>query len=91
MYAVNMIPFIEDGCGSNLCVKNLPDDQSVWYLGKAEDPRLEYISINHFLLTSIACYERGAYFFDEEEGFWAYDPDYEKEIAKEIRQELESQ
>jgi hypothetical protein len=89
-YSEDMIPFLEDGGGNIVCVKNLPHDQSVWYLDKVLDPYLYYISIDHYLLTSIACYEREAYFFDEEEKFWTCDPYFEQEISDEIRLSLES-
>jgi hypothetical protein len=90
MYSNNMIPFLDDGSGNCVCVKNLPDDQSVWYIPKSDEPSPYYISIDHFLLTSIACYEREAYFLDEEEGFWSCDPEFEQEIADEIRLSLEA-
>jgi hypothetical protein len=84
----HMIPFLYDGGGNTMWVSNLPDEDSVWYFPKDDEPSLCYISINHFLLTVIACYERGAYFWNEEEGFWDNDYFFEIEIGDEIRDNL---
>ena len=91
MYSKTMIPFLYDGYGNYICVKNLPNDESLWLIRKSEDPCIYFNNINHFILTGIICYERGAYYWDEEEGYWDNDPDLEEEIMEEIRQDLERQ
>lgn len=90
MYSNHMIPFAYDGSGNFMCVKNLPNDQSVWDIPKSDEPHMVYLSIDHFLLTTIACYEREAYFWDEEEEYWDNDVGFELQIEEEIRQSLEN-
>ena len=90
MYSKTMIPFLYDGHGNFICVKNLPNDDSLWFIPKAGDHCVAFNNINHFLLTGILCYEREAYYWDEEEGYWDNDPDFEEEIMEEIRLSLEA-
>jgi hypothetical protein len=88
MYSKHMIPFLYDGSGNYMCVKNLPDDESVWDIPKSAEPYQVFLNIDHFLLTTIACYERGVYFWNEEEGFWDSDYFLEIEIGDEIRDNI---
>jgi hypothetical protein len=90
MYSNDMIPFLYDGFGNYVCVKNLPDDESLWTILKTGGIGQCFININHFLLTSIECYEREAYFWDEEDNSWDCDSDFEDEILEEVKQRLEA-
>jgi hypothetical protein len=90
MYSKHMIPFLDDDGGNIMCVKNLPDDQSVWQIPKDDEPYKDYISIDHFLLTSLQSYERGVYYLDSEEGFWEFNSMMLLEIKEEIKQRIEN-
>jgi hypothetical protein len=84
-FFTNAIPFLENGAGDSVWVKNQVNDNSVWLKMKESDPEKIYESIDHFLLTAITCYEREAYYYDEEEDFWDMDFDMESRIAEELR------
>jgi hypothetical protein len=88
MYSKDMIPFLYDGSGNFMGVKNLPDDESVWDIPKSDEPHQVFLDIDHFLLTTITCYERGVYFWDEEEEFWDNDYFHEIKIGDEIRDNI---
>jgi hypothetical protein len=76
-----MIPFLSNGGGSSLCIQSLSNDQSIYDLPKAGDCVLIYWNMDSFVDTLIACYQEGAYYFDEEEGIWEIDSEQEVEIA----------
>jgi cell wall assembly regulator SMI1 len=87
----DMIPFLHDGSGDNICVRTLPDDESVWIIPKVTGCRKLNSSLNRFILTAIECYRQGAYFIDpdDEDEIWDTDWDLAKEIVKNIDPEIE--
>jgi hypothetical protein len=88
-YQLDMIPFLINGCGDNLSVRTLKDDQSVWHLMHDGDGCMVHRSIDDFLLTAIECYKQGVYYFDEEEGIWSADYDLFIEIGEKLNPEVD--
>jgi hypothetical protein len=88
-YQLDMIPFLINGCGDNLSVRTLKDDQSVWHLMHDADGCMVHRSIDDFLLTAIECYKQGVYYFDEEEGMWTIDYALFIEIGEKLNPEVD--
>ena len=88
----DMIPFLYDGSGSNICVRSLPNDESVWVIPKVTSCYRLNTNLNRFILTAIECYRQEAYYVDpdDEDEIWDTDWDLAREIVKQIDPEIEN-
>jgi hypothetical protein len=87
-WRTDMIPFLEDGGGSLICVRTLPNDKSVWAFPKACEPRKLNTNLDCFILTAIECYRQGAFYKDVL--IWNVDDTLAQEIVKVIDPEIET-
>jgi hypothetical protein len=86
----DMIPFLEDGCGSSVVLRTLPNDESVWKMSKYSDPKKVNTNLSRFLLITIECHRQGVYEEDEDgEEAIEIDWDLAKEIASSIDPEIQ--
>jgi SMI1 / KNR4 family (SUKH-1) len=90
----DMIPFMHDGAGYYICVKESSGDKSVWVIRKGEEDNKTNTSLEKFILTAIESYKCGAYYWDdgyEDEGYNAWDTDTGlwQEVVARIDPEME--
>jgi cell wall assembly regulator SMI1 len=87
----DMIPFLEDGSGYNICVRTLPNDESVWVIPKDLESYKINTSIDRFILTAIECYRQGAYYQELDDDVWVWDTDevLARKIVKKIDPDIE--
>jgi SMI1 / KNR4 family (SUKH-1) len=85
----DMIPFLHDGAGYSICVRTLPNDNSVWVIPKFSDSYKLNTSLDKFIFTAIECYRQGAYYLDPDDDIWDTDWELSREIASKIDPEIE--
>ena len=92
-WETDMIPFLDNHCGSKILVRSLSEDESVWKMSKY-DPTIKInSSIDKFLMSTIEFYRQGAYYQeldDDDELDWTTDWDLAKNIVKQIDPEIEN-
>jgi SMI1 / KNR4 family (SUKH-1) len=88
----DMIPFLQDGCGYIICVRTLPNDESVWVLPKVSEPYKINTNLDRFILTAIECYRQEAYYQELDGDIWIWDTDevLAKEIVRSIDPEIDN-
>jgi hypothetical protein len=86
----DMIPFLEDGCGSDVVIRTLPYDGSIWARPKVEYSEKINTNLDRFLLAAIEFHRQGVY-IDEDDGE-AIDIDWDlaTEIVSKIDPEIEN-
>jgi hypothetical protein len=92
-WRADMIPFLQDCGGSVICVRTLPNDESVWAFPKALEPHKLNTNLDRFILTAIKCYQQGAYYkepYYEDVCMWDIDGALAQEIVKVIDPEIEN-
>jgi hypothetical protein len=87
----DMIPFFADGGGYRICVRTLPNDNSIWAIPKVGDSYKLNTNLDRFILTAIECYRQGAYYqeLDEDVLSWDTDEALAREIVKVIDPDIE--
>jgi hypothetical protein len=87
----DMIPFLNDGFGYDICVRSLEGDQSLWVMPKGDQPWKINTSLDAFIETAIECYKQKAYYQerddynqsgDQEDASMVWEVDWE--LAQEI-------
>jgi hypothetical protein len=88
----DMIPFLQDGGGYKICVRTLPNDESVWVFPKALKPYKINTNLDRFILTAIECYKQEAYYQELDGDVWIWDTDQTlaQEIVRNIDPEIEN-
>jgi hypothetical protein len=86
----DMISFLDDGCGYDVVIRTLPDDESIWVRPKTEESRKVNTNLDRFLLAAIEFHRQGVY-LDEDDGE-AIDIDWDlaTEIVSKIDTEIEN-
>jgi hypothetical protein len=75
----DMIPFLESFTGDYYCIRSLDIDNSMHLIYRDADSFCVYQDIEHFLEVTIECYERKAYFLNENK-YLTYDRDLRNKI-----------
>lgn len=65
-WETDMIPFLEDGCGSHYCVRTLEKDQSIYCLDKVDERSYKCRDLNVFFDMIYEMYREGAYYINED-------------------------
>ena len=90
VYKPDMIPFLCSGRGDHLCIRSLPNDHSIWFVVHDDDDSgIVHKNMDDFIITAIQCFEEEAYYFDEDEGYWASDFDTIWAIGEELNPEID--
>jgi hypothetical protein len=88
-WKTDMIPFLKDGCGSDVVIRTLPEDESIWARPKAEDSRKINTNLDRFLLAAIEFYRQDVYVDEDDDEAIEIDWDLAKEIVSKIDPEIE--
>lgn len=80
----DMVSFLDDGCGYDVVIRTLPNDESIWVRPKSEDSRKVSTNIDRLLLIAIECHRQGAYIDEDDEEAIDIDCNLAKEIASKI-------
>jgi SMI1 / KNR4 family (SUKH-1) len=89
-WEMDMIPFLYDGAGASICVRTLPNDNSVWVIPKVECSYKINTSLDKFILTAIECYKQNAYYLDLDDDMWNTDESLCVKIVGIIDPEIEN-
>jgi hypothetical protein len=85
----DMVSFLNDGCGYDVVIRTLPNDESIWVRPKSEDSRKVNTNLDRLLLLAIECHKQGVYIDEDDDEAIDIDWDLAKEIASRIDPEVE--